>query len=133
MHKSMWKMAKAAAVGTTMAVAVGAAIHSHTPAEAAGPVQATKAAPARASASSQWRKWVKKLVSYLSRFFKVRGVTFSGNGEYCIIKLEDGTTGFDRALHSLANVKSPPNRERKTLDSKWALMSGSERRLVRLG
>lgn len=27
---------------------------------------------------------------------------------------------------------SPPNRERGTLDSKWAVMSGSERRLVRL-
>ena len=55
-----------------------------------------------------------------------------GKGE--ISRLENDLVKRGHVPWSISAERfSPPNRERGTLISKWALMSGSERRLVRLG
>ncbi len=97
MHKSMWKMRtalKASAVGLTMAVAAAAVINGQASAEAGGPVRVVKAAPGQAAASSQWKNWVNQLVSWLKRTFNVRGVNFSGNGQFCTIKMSQGRQNY---------------------------------------
>ncbi len=96
MHKSMWRMwtaLKASSVGLTMAVAAATAINAQAPAEAGGPA-VTKAAPAKPAVSAQWKRWVNSLVSWLKRTFIVRGVNFSGNGQFCTITMKQGKQSY---------------------------------------
>ena len=94
MPKLMWKVLKASVVGMTIAVTAAAVINGPASAEAGGPGRVVRAAPAQTRVSSQWKSWVNQLVSWLKGYFTIRGVSFSGNGQFCTITMSQGKQSY---------------------------------------
>ena len=71
----------------------GGVMNAPSTAEAAGQQRSTAATPDQA-VSAQWRNWVNSLIRWLRRSFAIRGVNFSGNGQFCTITMSQGRQNY---------------------------------------